>query len=197
MRPRRRAHRVAALAATLALAACAAPYRERPPESRAGTPRTTEKAAGNRDVGPTPPADSTGRTVVGYVAPDGTLHADTLAGAQPDTARVERETVVTGALGRPADTIAPPVSAAPERHAAGYRVQVFASQDQPAADDFARQIEERLPSEPVYVEWDEPWYKVRVGDFTDRGEADRLRLRLVEMGFGEAWTVPASIRPAQ
>lgn len=189
MRPPRRA---AALAVAL-VAGCVAPYREREPEIAAARPRRAETPAKEASARARPPDDE-GRTVIGYVAADGTLHADTLAGAQPDTARVERETVVTGAFGPPADPVAAPL-AAPERVAAGYRVQVFASGDRLVAHALARRVEGRLPGESVTVEWDEPWYKVRVGDFSDRGEAEGLRLRLVEMGFGEAWIVPAAFRP--
>ncbi|CAN5265419.1 hypothetical protein BH18GEM1_BH18GEM1_04270 [soil metagenome] len=44
------------------------------------------------------------------------------------------------------------------------------------------------------MEWEEPWHKVRAGDFTSREEAERLRALLIDMGFVEAWTVRTAIR---
>jgi hypothetical protein len=49
---------------------------------------------------------------------------------------------------------------------------------------------------PVYVERDDPWFKVRVGDFAARPAAERLRDELVEMGWADAWAVQTTIRTA-
>ncbi|MBA3584845.1 MAG: SPOR domain-containing protein [Gemmatimonadetes bacterium] len=76
----------------------------------------------------------------------------------------------------------------------GYRVQVFAAREGPLAEGFADRLRERLPDDPVYVGWEEPWHKVRAGDFTSREEAERLRALLIDMGFVEAWTVRTAIR---
>lgn len=178
--------------ALLLVAGCAGAYGERPPETRA--PGTRETASGSR-----PPED--GRTVVGHVDAEGRLHADTLAGTADDTTRVDRETVVTGIVGgaeggaRPAARN-PAGSGAPARDEGfmGYRVQVFAAREGPLAEGFADRLRERLPDDPVYVEWEEPWHKVRAGDFTSREEAERLRALLIDMGFVEAWTVRTAIR---
>lgn len=130
-------------------------------------------------------------TIVGHVTPQGELKADTLDGFQPDTARVERETVLTGTFRRaPARGIDP----APARLATGWRVQVFASRDRSQAEGFAGRLEGRMDGAPVYVEHADSWFKVRVGDFSDREAAERLRGRLVDRGFDDAWTVRTTIR---
>lgn len=159
----------------LGLLACAPAYREAPPPPAAGN-------AGE-------PAGNAGDpvTIVGTVGADGTLRADTLAGARPDTTRVERETVLTGAVRAAGGGM-------PERLVTGYRVQVFAAVDRPAAAAIATRVQERLGGPPVYVEWDDPWHKVRVGDFDTREAAEPLRLRLIELGYPEAWTVQTTIR---
>ncbi|MBW3660008.1 MAG: SPOR domain-containing protein [Gemmatimonadetes bacterium] len=120
--------------------------------------------------------------VVGRVEADGTYRADTLSGDLPDTTRVERATVTTGTV-RP---VSPSTTT-------GWRVQVLADPDRASAQAFAGRIE-RLVDQPVYVEWAEPWWKVRVGDFLDRGAAERLRERLVSEGVEGAWTVRTAVR---
>ncbi len=182
----------------IAAVACASPYRDAPPETTARRPTaerptpiedepTLEPQPTLREVDdqPTPVADASEQTLVGSVSADGTLHADTLAGAQSDTSRVVRETVVTGAI-RSTIGVGP--------LATGYRVQVFAARDRDVAADAVGRLREQQVADPVYMEWVDPWYKVRVGDFTDRESAERLRDRLVELGFPEAWIVRTTIR---
>ena len=120
--------RSAAVAFLLAAAACMpARYREEaPPGDRSGAATADATARG---AGPS----GEGATVVGHVSPDGALVADTLARATPDTARVERETVVTGEI-RPADELETdrpvPAGEEPATLATGWRVQVYASRDE-------------------------------------------------------------------
>ncbi|MGH7566777.1 MAG: SPOR domain-containing protein [Gemmatimonadota bacterium] len=180
------------LALLLAAGCMPARYREEaPPPETTSEPASGQPAAGEG-------AGSEGATVVGHVSPDGALVADTLEESRPDTARVERETVVTGEI-RPATELetAPPTAAVPEGEtlATGWRVQVFASRSQAEASATATRVQDALRDQaPVYVERDDPWFKVRVGDFTDRGAADRLRERLAGLGWPDAWAVRTTIR---
>ncbi|HET6617398.1 MAG TPA: SPOR domain-containing protein [Gemmatimonadota bacterium] len=178
-------------ALVLAVACMPARYREEPP------PPEVEQAPESAARGAARP---TGGTVVGHVAPDGTLVADTLARAVPDTARVERETVVTGEI-RPATELEtePPAAAGEvaETLATGWRIQVFASRSEAEAAAEATRARNALGDQaPVYVESDDSWFKVRVGDFSDRGAAERLRARLADLGWIEAWAVRTTIRTA-
>ena len=132
------------------------------------------------------------------MTPDGTLIADTLSGPVADTSRVERETVVTGEV-RPATELetAPPTVAEPEGEAlaTGWRVQVYASRSQAEATATATRVRDALGDRaPVYVERDDPWFKVRVGDYADRGAADALRQQLAGLGWPDAWAVRTTIR---
>ena len=185
--------RLPAVALLLAAAACMpARYREEPPPEDRSDEATARAAARA--------ANPSGTTVVGHVSPDGILVADTLARSTPDTARVERETVVTGEI-RPAaelETDRPAVAdEEPATLATGWRVQVYASRDETEAAGEATRVRDALAGEaPVYVERDDPWYKVRVGDFGDRTAADRLRERLAGLGWPEAWAVRTTIRTA-
>jgi hypothetical protein len=173
-------------------------YREELP---AGTRDSTGRAAAeasdpSRDAAGV--SGAPGATVVGRVTPDGTLIADTLSSPVADTARVERETVVTGEV-RPAAELetAPPTAADPqgEALATGWRVQVFASRSQAEASAAATRVRQALGDRaPVYVERDDPWFKVRVGDFAERAGVEVLRQQLAGLGWPDAWAVRTTIR---
>ena len=66
----------------------------------------------------------------------------------------------------------------------GYRVQVFSSNAQRTAkaDAFRieKQIKDELPDEAVYVNYQSPFWKVRVGDFRTQAEALKVKNQLRE-----------------
>jgi hypothetical protein len=180
----------AAFALLVALTCMPARYREAPP------PEDSERAAAEEAASP---GTREGATVVGRVSPEGTLVADTLERALPDTVRVERETVVTGEIRSSAElqtrAAGEAGAVAGGTLATGWRVQVFASREQPEAAARAIRVQEALGDQvPVYVERDDPWFKVRVGDFRDRPAAERLREELVGLGWTDAWAVRTTIR---
>ncbi len=97
---------------------------------------------------------------------------------------------------------APPVS----RTGPGYRIQIFSTQDKRAADRRAEQavawwreqlrageLDDLYPYEPspppVYQDFRQPYYRVRVGNFASRTEAQRM-LRIVESRFPSAFIAP-------
>lgn len=59
---------------------------------------------------------------------------------------------------------------------AGYRVQVFDDNNvrsaQRDAQSCKKQIESHFPEYPVYVTFSSPYWRVKVGDFKTRGEAE-------------------------
>jgi hypothetical protein len=193
--PAGRALTPAVFALFLAAACTPARYREAPP------PETPARAA---EEGRPEAGVPQGATVVGRVSPEGTLVADTLARALPDTVRVERETVVTGEIRsseeletRGSREAGAAAAAEAATLATGWRVQVFASREQSEATARATRVREALGDRvPVYVERDDPWFKVRAGDFAARPAAERLRDELVEMGWADAWAVQTTIRTA-
>jgi cell division septation protein DedD len=77
----------------------------------------------------------------------------------------------------------------------GFRVQVFASADRDIAENAARGAQERLGL-ASYVELDGGMYKVRVGDFAARPEADRA-LAGVRSHYPDAWIVPSKVRASR
>jgi hypothetical protein len=72
------------------------------------------------------------------------------------------------------------------RHVPGYRVQLYATREPEKAKAFAESAREHF-DEKVYVEYLEPYYKVRIGDCLTHEEARLLLERAKAAGFDEGW----------
>ena len=77
-----------------------------------------------------------------------------------------------------------------------YRVQLLASTLEEEAESLL-EVAMGLFSENVYVEYFEPYYKIRVGDFLEKKEAEVMRERAYELGFVDAWIVETISRPVE
>ncbi|MFQ6103931.1 MAG: SPOR domain-containing protein [Candidatus Glassbacteria bacterium] len=75
----------------------------------------------------------------------------------------------------------------------GYRVQLYATRDVEKARNVAESAR-RLFGEKTYIEYQEPLYKVRVGDYLLRDQAEGMRHRVASSGFEDAWIVETTIR---
>lgn len=66
----------------------------------------------------------------------------------------------------------------------GYRVQVFSSNDYRTAKGNATQIENQLrsafPEYQVYMTYNSPFWKVRIGDFKSAEDAQKLRSQIIK-----------------
>lgn len=74
----------------------------------------------------------------------------------------------------------------------GYRVQVLATRYFERAESLAV-IMKNTVSDSVYVDFEAPNYKVRIGDFIDRDSAVSMQQALVQMGYNSAWILRARI----
>ncbi len=73
-----------------------------------------------------------------------------------------------------------------------FRVQIFTSKlygDSRKAVKVAEEIFDR----PVFVDYEVPYYKVRVGNFATRDEAEEYQLRTKAAGYSTAWVVMVNI----
>lgn len=70
----------------------------------------------------------------------------------------------------------------------GYRVQIASTPFEEVAREVRKEALLKF-EEPVYVIFDAPYYKVRVGDCVSRFEAEELQQKAIEKGFGQAWVV--------
>jgi cell division septation protein DedD len=80
----------------------------------------------------------------------------------------------------------------PGRSTYGYRVQIFASSQKDRAEEIAAEARTRF-SERVYVVYDAPFYKVRVGDCITRQEADVLKEKASAQGYEAPWVAETMV----
>lgn len=67
-----------------------------------------------------------------------------------------------------------------------YRVQVFTSRLYSEAVR-EKQLAEEIFNLPIYLDYEVPYYKLRVGDFTARDEAEDMLAEIKTIGYRNAW----------
>jgi len=67
-----------------------------------------------------------------------------------------------------------------------YRVQVFTSRLYSEAAR-ERQLAEEIFNLPIYLDYEVPYYKLRVGDFTTRDQAENMLAEIKTIGYKNAW----------
>ncbi|MFC1785727.1 SPOR domain-containing protein [Candidatus Neomarinimicrobiota bacterium] len=72
----------------------------------------------------------------------------------------------------------------------GFMVQVLSTQNGEIAENVRMQLISQI-IDNVRVIFEAPNYKVRVGAFTDRNVAERLRKQLYALGYRRAWIIRA------
>jgi hypothetical protein len=77
----------------------------------------------------------------------------------------------------------------------GYRIQIFFDSGINSSDRAKQARDEFLflfPDVPAYVSWKAPNYRVRVGDFRNRLEAEKV-LQSILIGYPNAWVIKDEI----
>ena len=74
----------------------------------------------------------------------------------------------------------------------GYRVQITISQNEKELQEIQKEIEKVL-NEKSYIIFELPNYKLRVGNFLNRKEAENFQKKIVRLGYRKAWVVPTII----
>ena len=74
----------------------------------------------------------------------------------------------------------------------GYRVQIVISQNEQELQDVKIEIEKSI-DEKTYIIFELPNYKLRVGNFLNRKEAESFQKKIVRLGYRTAWVVPTMI----
>ncbi|MFQ5753045.1 MAG: SPOR domain-containing protein [bacterium] len=74
----------------------------------------------------------------------------------------------------------------------GYRVQLIQTTNPEEAKDVQRDAVLRFRDE-VYRVFDPPFYKVRVGDFVNWYDAEKLQKLAIQKGFREAWVIRTKV----
>jgi len=75
----------------------------------------------------------------------------------------------------------------------GFRIQLYSTSSIDEAMNMKTNILAKLPQDSVYIVYDPPVYKIRLGDFPTRYEASIKLPSIVNMGYADAWIVPDNI----
>ena len=74
----------------------------------------------------------------------------------------------------------------------GYRVQEAISENQEDLIDIKDNLE-KVIKEKIYIQFELPNYKLRVGNFSSRKKAELYRNKIVRLGYRSAWVIPTLI----
>ena len=75
----------------------------------------------------------------------------------------------------------------------GYRVQALVTRNTHSADTIRAVLSDKI-DEDVYITYEVPYYKIRVGNCVDRKQAEELKLKLVELGYASAWIIRTRVK---
>ncbi|MCJ7552674.1 MAG: SPOR domain-containing protein [Ignavibacteriaceae bacterium] len=75
----------------------------------------------------------------------------------------------------------------------GYRVQVIATDNLDEANRINSEVSSQIHNQRTYVNFEPPFYKVKVGDFNELSEANDMRFRLSQTGYTESKVVRETI----
>jgi hypothetical protein len=75
----------------------------------------------------------------------------------------------------------------------GFRIQIFSSSNVDETTLMKNLALEKFVGDSIYVVYDAPVYKVRVGDFINRYEANQRLPEFIDKGYRDAWIVPDRI----
>ena len=73
-----------------------------------------------------------------------------------------------------------------------YRVQLFTSKLYGEAKD-AAVVAEEIFDRPVYLDYEVPYFKVRVGSFAERDDAESYQMKAKAAGYTDAWVVMVNL----
>lgn len=79
------------------------------------------------------------------------------------------------------------------RNQPGFRVQVITTNKRNEANDAKAKAMQLFPEYRSYIDFQAPYFKVRIGDFRTREEATELRDKLMDQFSGGVFVVPAII----
>ncbi len=76
----------------------------------------------------------------------------------------------------------------------GYRIQVFSSTSYTRAQEVYTTAVVKIVEDYVYLSYDQPFYKIRLGNFTYREDAEEFMDELI-VDFPDAWIVRTQVLP--
>lgn len=76
----------------------------------------------------------------------------------------------------------------------GYRVQILATKQLAKAEKLQKDLSGIL-NQKIYIVFEAPNYKVRVGNFIDRNKAEIFRQNIIKEGYESSWIIRTRIEP--
>ena len=76
----------------------------------------------------------------------------------------------------------------------GYRVQILATKQLAKAEKLQKDLSSIL-NQKIYIVFEAPNYKVRVGNFIDRNKAEKFRQDIIKEGYQSSWIIRTRIEP--
>ena len=90
------------------------------------------------------------------------------------------------------DSVSPDSTEALNIFTRGYRVQVMISQDENELITLKNNLEQSI-NHKIYIIFELPNYKLRIGNFINRKEAENIQKQILRLGYRTAWVVPTMI----
>jgi hypothetical protein len=75
----------------------------------------------------------------------------------------------------------------------GFRVLVLSTDNMDKANSVRANILAKIKRKEVYISFEPPFYKVKIGDFTDLTECNNLKFKLNQFGYTEARVVQETV----
>jgi len=79
-----------------------------------------------------------------------------------------------------------------EKLVKGYRIQVMISENQEDLIEVKNNLE-KIIKEKIYIQFELPNYKLRVGNFSNRKKAELYLSKIIRLGYKSAWIIPTLI----
>ena len=76
----------------------------------------------------------------------------------------------------------------------GFRVQILATKQLVEAEQIQKDLTSVL-NQKIYIVFEAPNYKVRVGNFIDRNKAEIFRQDIIKRGYTSSWIIRTRIEP--
>ena len=75
----------------------------------------------------------------------------------------------------------------------GFRVMVIVTDNMEEANSVRDDVSSKIPRREVYISFEPPFYKVKIGDFTNIAEANDLKFKLNQLGYTKARVVQETV----
>jgi cell division septation protein DedD len=76
----------------------------------------------------------------------------------------------------------------------GFRLQIFSASTRQAAEDARNRAKQKLSRDDIFIDFEPPYFKVRVGNFKTRKDAEKLLETIKKQGYETPFVVETQIQ---